>query len=237
MWISGQWFGSEVVEHIASTVKSEPTISRRGLSRRVCEWLDWRAPIGKLRELSCRKALVQLARRGHVDLPAYEPVPGFTRPVVRQEKPPVVAEVECSLAELGEIEVVPVSSRYSKASGIWNGMLDAYHYLGGGPLCGAQIRYLVCSSQYGWLGGLSFSAATRRLKDRDQWVVWRGCSKEHGIGTTENCTPLQMSHVGLGREFRGLACQVVCGLGIVAKHPFSQGCLREQGRFEASCPD
>lgn len=172
MWISGQWFGSEVVEHIASTVKSEPTISRRGLSRRVCEWLDWRAPNGKLRELSCRKALVQLARRGQVDLPGYEPVPGFTRPVVRQEKPPVVAEVECSLAELGEIEVVPVSSRYSKASGIWNGMLDAYHYLGGGPLCGAQIRYLVCSSQYGWLGGLSFSAATRRLKDRDQWIGW-----------------------------------------------------------------
>lgn len=77
MWISGQWFGLEVVEQIAATVKAIPTMLRRELSRRVCGWLDWRAPNGMLRELSCRKALQQLARRGHVELLAYERVTGF----------------------------------------------------------------------------------------------------------------------------------------------------------------
>jgi hypothetical protein len=172
MWISGQWFGSELVERIAARLAVEPSISRSALSRRVCEWLDWHAPNGKLRELMCRKALLQLERRGYVELPACEPVEAFARPITPPEKPPLVAEVACSIAELGEVEVVPVSSRYSKALGVWKGMLDEYHYLGGGPLCGAQIRYLVRSSRVGWLGGLSFSAATPRLKDRDRWIGW-----------------------------------------------------------------
>lgn len=172
MWISGQWFGLEVVEQIAATVKATPTISRRELSRRVCGWLEWRAPNGTLRELSCRKALQELARRGHVELPAYERVSGFSSREVKSVEPPEVAEVVGLLPELGAIEVVPVSTRYSKMSGLWKGMLDAYHYLGSGPLCGAQIRYVVRCANYGWIGGVSFSAATPRLQARDQWIGW-----------------------------------------------------------------
>ena len=51
--------------------------------------------------------------------------------------------------------------------------MDAYHYLGAGPLCGAQIRYLVKSSSFGWLGGLAFSAAAWQLGPRDRWIGWR----------------------------------------------------------------
>lgn len=172
MWLSGQWFGLEVVERIAATVKAEPAISRRALSRRVCEWLDWRAPDGKLREVSCRKTLLELERRGHVALPACEEVPGFAPEAAKRRPPPAMPEVRCRLEELGAIEVVPVTSRYSGASEIWNGLMEAHHYLGSGPLCGAQIRYLVHSSNYGWLGAMSFSAAAWRLKDRDEWIGW-----------------------------------------------------------------
>lgn len=50
--------------------------------------------------------------------------------------------------------------------------MDTYHYLGSGPLCGAQIRYLVKSSNFGWLGGLAFSAAAWQLGPRDRWIGW-----------------------------------------------------------------
>jgi hypothetical protein len=50
--------------------------------------------------------------------------------------------------------------------------MEGYHYLGRGPLCGAQIRYLVRSAVKGWVGGLSFSSATWRLKSRDEWIGW-----------------------------------------------------------------
>lgn len=172
MWLSGQWFGREVVERITATVKAEPSISRRALSRRVCDWLDWRAPDGKLREVSCRKALLKLERRGHVALPACAEVPGFAPEAAKRREPPAMPEVRCRIEELGAVEVVPVTSRYSEASEIWTGLMAAHHYLGSGPLCGAQIRYLVHSSTSGWLGALSFSAGAWRLKDRDEWIGW-----------------------------------------------------------------
>jgi len=85
---------------------------------------------------------------------------------------PAVAQIRCHLADLGEVEVLPVSSRYSKASSIWYGLLARYHYLGSGPLCGAQIRYVIRCSAYGWLGALSDSAAAWRMKRRDEWIGW-----------------------------------------------------------------
>lgn len=172
MRLCGQRFTPEMIRRIAVTVEAEPSISRRSLSRRVCEWLDWRAPNGKLREVSCRKALLALNRHGQVKLPEPARVAGFEGGASEQKEPPVVPEVRCSLSELGKVELIPVSSRYSKSSGIWNGLMEGYHYLGRGPLCGAQIRYLVRSSVKGWVGGLSFSSATWRLKSRDEWIGW-----------------------------------------------------------------
>jgi hypothetical protein len=173
MELCGQYFSTELIDRIGETLEVEPSISRRSMSRQVCEWLDWRAANGKLKEVSCRKALLELDRRGLIELPEVDERHRFPE---RSAHPGAlegcVGEVECSLAELGQVEVVPVSSRYSKASGIWNDLMDRYHYLGSGPLCGAQIRYLVRSDRYGWLGALSFSAGTRRLKKRDEWIGW-----------------------------------------------------------------
>lgn len=170
MWIAGQWFGPEIVQRIATTVEAEPSISRRKLSRQVCSWLGWQTAQGKGREVSCRKALAELERRGQVRLPSCRQVTEFGKRVL--DEAPAVAEVEGSLGQLGEVTVIPVSSRYSQASKVWNGMMAAHHYLGAGPLCGAQIRYLIRSASKGWVGGLSFSAATRRLKDREAWIGW-----------------------------------------------------------------
>jgi hypothetical protein len=181
MRLCGQRFGPELVDRISARIEAEPAMSRRALSRQVCEWLNWRAPNGKLREVSCRKALLRLHRGGHVRLPEPRRVPGFTAGPAERKLPPVVSKVRCSLAELGGVEVVPVSSRYSEASDIWNGLLDGYHYLGRGPLCGAQIRYLVRSPEHGWLGGLSFSAATWRLKRREEWIGWSEGSRRANL--------------------------------------------------------
>jgi hypothetical protein len=51
-------------------------------------------------------------------------------------------------------------------------MMDAHHYLKSGPLCGAQLRYLARSERFGWIGGLSYSACARRVKERDAWIGW-----------------------------------------------------------------
>lgn len=171
MWLCGQWFGPDLVQRIAATVSDEPAISRRELSRRVCDWLDWRSPTGRRRELSGRKALAELERRGLVHLPAAATGLSWSRRRAPAAAP-AVPTIEGALATLGEIAVLPVPSRYSALSGVWNGLLEGYHYLGRGPLCGAQMRYVLRSAAYGWLGALSFSAATFQLAPRDRWIGW-----------------------------------------------------------------
>jgi len=155
-------------------VESEPTMSRRELSRRVCAWLDWRGANGNLQDMACRVALLELERRGIVKLPAPRPTPNFVhaRKNASRKSPLPVAKIGCSLQALGPVEVVPVSSRYSKDSATWKAMMAEWHYLGAGPLCGAQLRYLIRSAQHGVLGGLAFSSATKRLKKRDDWIGW-----------------------------------------------------------------
>ncbi len=173
MQLCGREFSAATIARIGKAVSANPSLSRRALSLHVCEWMQWRAANGKLKEVSCRKALLELHRRRLISLPAAEKS-CFKRSC---RKPSTnrrinTTEVECTLQGLGEISVVAISSRYSTLSKIWNAMMDQFHYLGKGPLCGAQIRYLVKSSRYGWVGALAFSAAQWRLKERDTYIGW-----------------------------------------------------------------
>jgi hypothetical protein len=131
--------------------------------------------------MSCRKALAKLNQSGLLDLPRPEKTYGFERSAGHPIEPPV-AEVSCPLRELGEVRVDPVTSRYSKDSKIWFALLDRYHYLGSGPLCGAQIRYVVKSSTQGYLGALAFSSASWALKCRDDYIGWTEAARRANLG-------------------------------------------------------
>jgi len=123
--------------------------------------------------MRCRKFLKRLESEGRIEKVDSERVYGFeNRSKARMSTLVDDSELVCELGELGRIEVMPVSSRYAKLSRVWNEMMDAHHYLGGGPLCGAQIRYVVSSEGGKILGGLSFSSPTFRLKARDKWIGW-----------------------------------------------------------------
>jgi hypothetical protein len=182
MRLCGRVFSTEVIAQIEGILIVNPSLSRRALSQRVCELLQWKSPNGKFKEVSCRKALLELHRRGLINLPAAAES-CFNR---SSSKPPPdlrtdVPELECTLEELGTINIAPVSSRYSKASKIWNTLVERFHYLGKGPLCGAQIRYLVESSEHGFVGALAFSAAQWRLKKRDKYIGWTEAARRANL--------------------------------------------------------
>jgi len=142
-------------------------MTRTRLSQVVCEAFDFRDPLGRLREMTCRKVLAKMAARGDVVLPATQ------RSIPARGALAVVESgaVTCELAELGRVELVDVTGE-AALSPVWNGLMDTHHELGSGPLCGAQLRYLIRCEHFGWLGGLAFSAAARRLADREAWLGW-----------------------------------------------------------------
>ena len=60
-------------------------------------------------------------------------------------------------------------------------MMDECHYLGAGPLCGGQIRYLIKGAQGQWLGGIAFSGAAWHVEARDQWIGWSSWAHKHNL--------------------------------------------------------
>jgi len=167
--VSGKTFSDEILARITETVQREPNISRRQLSLRVCDWMEWRNQAKRPRDMSCRKALLELHRMGKIPLPEVSGHYAF-REARQAAAPPVVATVSCTLCELGEVEIVRVTP--GPLAALWRGLMDAHHYLKSGPLCGAQLRYLAHSDRFGWIGGLSYSACARRVESRDVWIGW-----------------------------------------------------------------
>lgn len=162
MLVCGKEFSEEVIERVRKTIEAHPGISRRMLSREVCEWLEWKDLLGRPKEMSCRVALLRLQDRGMIVLPE------VTRRIAAPRKGTGVV-LPSPGDRPGEIDLIPVED--AAASRLWNSLMEQHHYLGAGPLCGAQIRYLARGPS-GWVGGLAFSAAAWRLHARDSFIGW-----------------------------------------------------------------
>jgi hypothetical protein len=160
---------AECLAWIGARVSADANLTRYRLAKQVCERFAWRDARGRLKEMACRKRLVALERRGKLVLPAVRREPPLRRP--DQTPPSIWPEVSGTLSDLGVITVQPVD-RGTAASKTWRAMMAAHHPLGAGPLCGAQIRYLITSQHHGAIGGLAVSAAAWRVGARDQWLGW-----------------------------------------------------------------
>jgi hypothetical protein len=182
MRLYGQEFNATMIAWITKNLKANPSMSRRALSLRVCAKMQWQTVKGKLKEVSCRKALLELHRRKVIILPAAKKSCfSRSRRKTPREQQINIPEIQCALKALGEIKIIAISSRYNKLSRVWNELMDRFHYLGKGPLCGAQIRYLVQSTQHGWVGALAFSAAQWRLKERDNYIGWTEAARRANL--------------------------------------------------------
>lgn len=155
----------EVLELLSQ--RSAEGHSRRQLAHYLCERFGWRGPSGQLQGLQARKLLRELERKQQLQLQPPGRRIGPAHAVAPYEGPPIQV---ARLAELGQVELIAVAAGRSANSTLWKALM-AHHPLGAGPLCGAQIRYLIKSSA-GWLGGLAFSASARHVRVRDQFIGW-----------------------------------------------------------------
>lgn len=78
-------------------------------------------------------------------------------------------KIECSLHELGKIELIRIYNSKDANYAIWKRLIKKYHYLGHGRLYGLQMRYLIKSEHFGLIGAISFSSPAWRLRAREKW--------------------------------------------------------------------
>jgi len=166
--------------------------SRSQLARHLCRELDWRGPSGRYQAMKARKLLVKLGREGRLRLPPARPGPQAQRAgglVVGTATTPIT----CSLGDLGTLEVLLIPKGGGRLSKQWKGFVEEHHYLGAGPLCGDQLRYLV-RCERGLLGALSFSAAARQLRARDLWIGWAPAVRTENLHRVVNNSRFLIPH-------------------------------------------
>jgi hypothetical protein len=177
MILCGRKFSPELIARLNASPRD---LSRRALSLRLCEWLDWRGPSGTFQTTMARIAIKRLEAAGHLKLPpAASPFlrkkPGRSICPQQLNLPPIRA----TLSQIQPVELIGVGSRHSPSARQCRHLLECFHPLGSG-LCGSQMQYLISSAR-GILGVLTFSAASRRLRARDQWIGWDDMTRAENL--------------------------------------------------------
>jgi hypothetical protein len=182
--VCGRRFSQSDIVAVRDLITSQPAACRREIATWTCERLGWRTPGGKLKEMSCRVALLKLVAHGLIRLPA--PRRGnWNRKPFEPEHTIVVPEgnLICAAGSLSGLCLQRVKTPAD--SRLWNEAVSRFHYLGYKRLPGAQMRYLL-HSKLGLLGVLGFGASAWKAAPRDRWIGWSEAQRKAGLHLVVN---------------------------------------------------
>lgn len=181
----GRDFSAAEMESIRALIAEHASANRARLSRLVCEALDWRRPDGRLKDMSCRVAMLRMLADGLIELPPPQTRNNNGRPYRRRtpQAEPELLPVVGSAGRLVDLNLEPVTGR--RQSHLWNEYIDRYHYLGYQPLPGAQLRY-IARANGGVLALLGFGAAAWKTAPRDRFIGWTAAQRERRLHLVVN---------------------------------------------------
>ncbi len=181
----GREFTPSEFESIGGLIADHPRSNRAALSRLVCDQLGWRRPDGRLKDMSCRVAMLRMQDDGLLQLPPPQNGNNNGKPYRRctpwaePELFPVVAPA----GALVDLHLQRVDA--GKESHLWNEYIERYHYLGYQPLPGAQLRYFARSGGQ-VLALLGFGAAAWKTAPRDRFIGWSAEQRERRLHLVVN---------------------------------------------------
>ena len=126
----GREFKADELSHIRQLIHDNPGENRASLSRMVCEQLGWRRQDNRLKDMSCRVAMLRMERDGFIHLPPPANGNGNGKRYNRRTPatdPELFPEIK-SAGELKDLCLEQVTGK--KASLLWNEYIQRYHYLG-----------------------------------------------------------------------------------------------------------
>lgn len=163
------------VAFIRKLIAENHRVSRRRLSKLLCEAWNWRQPNGVLRDMVCRSMMLELHRAGHIELPPTRCKPH--NPLAnrkRAEKPRQLFLIDqnslvAPLSEIQPLEFVQV--RRTEAEPLFRALIDEHHYLGYVQPVGEHLKYIVYSRGRP-IACMAWCSAPRHLRPRDRFIGW-----------------------------------------------------------------
>ena len=178
----GREFTFSELDQIRSLIKDNPQFNRTRLSSEVCRILHWLKPDGKLKDMSCRVAMLRMQKVGLILLP---PSTRVKRPARKIE---FTSATDPQNPVLSPVNLLP-QLRFQKViktnSALWNEYIERYHYLGYTPFAGAQLRYFIYSGEQ-LVALTGFSASAWQTAPRDQFIGWNHEQRKRNLELIAN---------------------------------------------------
>ncbi len=178
----GRDFTPKELERIRSLIKHNPKFNRTRLSVEVCQMFQWFKPDGKVKDMSCRVAMLRMNKDGLIRLP---PSTRTKKPVKKIEFTPATDPqnpVVCSVDQLPQLHLQMVTKT---TSALWNEYIERYHYLGHTTLPGAQLRYFITTGEQ-VVALTGFGAAAWQTAPRDQFIGWNHDQRKTNLNLITN---------------------------------------------------
>lgn len=183
---SGRVITNDEIDWMRVYIAANPTLNRAVLSRHVGEHLKWFDPHGRLKEMSCRVAMLRMHRDGLIELPAptHKAFTGKRCPREFSTASAAGASILDPVSQLTPLVMRP--ARAVPETRLWNELIQRYHYLGHSPLTGAQMKYLIYSASGQLLAALGFAAAAWKVASRDKFIQWSDAQRVHNLRLVVN---------------------------------------------------
>jgi hypothetical protein len=168
------------VGFIRELIAAHPAASRRALSKKLCEAWRWVQPNGTLRDMVCRGLMLELHRRGRIELPPVRKLP--LNNVVRREAPGRV-EVDTTLIRACLRALRPLEFRqvrWTAEESTFAALIEEHHYLGYTRPVGAHLKYIIYSGSRP-VACFAWSSAPRHLGPRDRFIGWSAEARRRNI--------------------------------------------------------
>ena len=165
----GRRFTVRQLEHIDYLTERYFHEGRTAISQRVCRFLRWKQPNGRLKDIACREVLRTLDKEGIINLP-----PPRSRGAVwrgagpREEYAGNTSQVTSLDFKSLRLEIADDA----ELSQLWNTLVCEFHYLKSSRIVGRQIKYIVFDNKDRPLACLGWGDAFWQLKPRDTWIGW-----------------------------------------------------------------
>lgn len=177
--IRGRQLDRHDLDTIRRIITAHWTQGRSAISRILCEQWNWYQANGRLKDRACRVLLLKLEEKGEITLP-----PRLTTNCRLARKPDCReyiyndSELNGTISEFGSLTIKMV--RRSPDEGLWDFLVDRFHYLGHPAIVGSYLKYIAFLDERP-VACLGWGSAAWKVAARDQFIGWDHPTREANL--------------------------------------------------------
>ena len=173
--IRGRRITPSDVKAVQELLVEKSCLGRWGLALELCQRWQWRAANGDWKSRAALAVLVEMGRRGWIDLPASTRRRAGCRVRGPGANGGLGQAIEGPLIQYRPLRWEWVHTAQQRQQ--WRQLLEEHHYLGAPGMVGANLKYLVYGQGGQLLAALGWQSAVAHLGCRDRLLEWNGAQR------------------------------------------------------------